>query len=274
VTEPQAPAPRQRARRPVELNLLRPVPGDTPVHRLWAGTKLVGLAALVVSLSYRPTWPAIGVVGGFVLAVLLLARVAPGAAPKLPRWFWVVLGFGAILSLRATRAPMVKFGPTSLSLGALEQWALYTVLALVLLVSAALVSWTTPLAEVAPALATLGRPLRWLHLPVDEWAVAAALSIRCLPLLTDEIRTLTAARRLRHRERPKDQPRFEYWMIEAQDLLLASLAVSLRRARDLGEAIEARGGFGAVADARPGPRLADLVAILAVGATIAGAILI
>ena len=38
MTEPQAPAPRQRARRPVELNLLRPVPGDTPVHRLGSMT--------------------------------------------------------------------------------------------------------------------------------------------------------------------------------------------------------------------------------------------
>jgi energy-coupling factor transporter transmembrane protein EcfT len=265
---------KRRPRRPVELNLLRPVPGDTPVHRLWAGTKLVSLAALVVGLSFRPTWPAVGVVGAFVLGAMLLARISPGAAPKLPRWFWAALALGAVLSLRSTRAPTARVGPTSVSLGALEQWGLYTLLALVLLACAALVSWTTPLAEVAPALSALGRPLRWLRFPVDEWAVAAALSIRCLPLLTDEIRTLTAARRLRHRERPKNQSHLEYWIIEAQDMLLASLAVSLRRAHDLGEAIEARGGFGVVSDSRSGPRLPDLVAVIVVGATIAGALLV
>ena len=270
----QPQAPKRRPRRPVEINLLRPVPGDTPVHRLWAGTKLVSLAALVVGLSWRPSWPAVGVVGVFVLASMLLAGITPGAAPKLPRWFWAALALGAILSLRSTRPPMVQVGPTSVSLGALNQWALYTLLALVLLACAALVSWTTPLAEVAPALSTLGRPLRWLRFPVDEWAVAAALSIRCLPLLTEEIRTLTAARRLRHRERPKAQSHLEYWLIEAQDLLLAALAVSLRRAHDLGEAIEARGGFGVVSDSTRGPRLPDLVAVIAVGATIAAALVV
>ena len=264
----------RRPRRPVEINLLRPVPGDTPVHRLWAGTKLAALGALVVALSFRPTWAAIGVIGAFVLAALLLARIPVGAAPKLPRWFWAALALGAILSLRSTRPPMVQVGATSISLGALEQWGLYTVLALVLLASAALVSWTTPLAEVAPALSSLGAPLRWLRLPVDEWAVAAALSIRCLPLLTEEIRTLSAARRLRQRARPKEQSRLEYWMIEAQDLLLAALAVSMRRAHDLGEAIEARGGFGVVSDSGHGPGLVDLVAVVLVGATIAGALLV
>jgi energy-coupling factor transport system permease protein len=264
----------RRVRRPVEINLLRPVPGRTPVHGLWAGTKLVALAALVVTLSIRPSWLSVAVIGGFLLGCLALARIPPGAVPRLPRWFWAALALGAVLSLRSTRAPLVQVGPTNVSLGALDQWTLYTVLAVVLLGSAALVSWTTPLAEVAPALATLGTPLRWLRLPVDEWAVAAALSIRCLPLLTEEIRTLTAARRLRHRDRPEELSRLEYWIIEAQDLLLAALAVSLRRAHDLGDAIEARGGFGVVSDAGGGPGLTDLVALVLVAATVAGALLV
>ncbi len=70
-------------------------------------------------------------------------------------------------------------------------------LAVVLVTSGALIGWTTPLGEVAPALSRLGRPLRWLRLPVDEWVIAIALAIRCLPLLIDEIRILGAARRLR-----------------------------------------------------------------------------
>jgi energy-coupling factor transport system permease protein len=274
VSEPQGVDPPRRVRRPVEINLLRPVPGDTPVHRLWAGTKLVALATLVVALSFRPTWLSVAVVGGFLFACLLLARIPRGAVPRLPRWFWVLLALGAVLSLRSTRPPLAQLGPTSVSLGALDQWTLYTVLAVVLLAAAALVSWTTPLAEVAPALAALGRPLRWFRLPVDEWAVAAALSIRCLPLLIEEIRTLSAARRLRQRDRPEELSRLEYWMIEAQDLLLASLAVSLRRAHDLGEAIEARGGFGVISDTGGRPGLRDLAALVVVGAVLTAALMI
>ncbi len=191
-----------------------------------------------------------------------------------PRWFWIALAVGAILSLRSARPPLADIGPTSVSLGALEEWTRYTVLAFVVLTAAALISWTTPLAEVAPALASIGTPLRWVRLPVDEWATAAALSIRCLPLLTEEVRTLTAARRLRQRERPAHQSRIDYWVLEAQDLLMACLTVSLRRAQELGEAIDARGGFGTVRAGQGRPRRIDLVAFAVVGATIATALLI
>jgi energy-coupling factor transporter transmembrane protein EcfT len=237
-------------RRPTELNLLRPIPGNTPIHRLWAGTKLIALATLVTGLSYNPSWLALAIGAVFVSACLLLARIPPGAAPRLPRWFWLLLAFGALISLRSTRHPLAHLGPATISVGALEDWVRLTILAVVLLAAAALVSWTTPLSEVAPALAAIGTPLRWMRLPVDEWATAAALSIRCLPLLVDEVRTLTAARRLRQRDRRPGQSRMSYWMGESQDLLMAALTVSLRRAHELGEAIEARGGFGRVSDVR------------------------
>ena len=53
-------------------------------------------------------------------------------------------------------------------------------------------------------------------------------------------------------------------MAESQDLLMASLTVSLRRARDLGEAIEARGGFGRVSDVRRPAGWRDLIALIVV----------
>jgi energy-coupling factor transporter transmembrane protein EcfT len=265
---------RRGRRRSTELTLLRPVPGNSPVHRLWAGTKLLAVAAVSLVLSIRPAWPAIGVMGGFVLSSLVLARIPPGAAPRLPRWFWIALGIGAALTLRSPRPPLIHLWGVSLSLGGLNEWGRYTVLAIVVLAAAALVSWTTPLAEVAPALARLGTPLRWVRLPVDEWATGAALSIRCLPLLTDEIRTLAAARRLRAREVEPGVGRVGRAFAEARDLLLASLTVSLRRAHELGDAIEARGGFGLVSDTRSRPRAADALAILVVAAAAAGALLV
>jgi energy-coupling factor transporter transmembrane protein EcfT len=260
-------------RRSTELTLLRPVPGNSHVHRLWAGTKLLAVAAISLVLSIRPVWPAIGVMGGFVLASLVLAHIPPGAAPRLPRWFFIALVIGAALTLRSTKPPVIHLWGMSLSMGGLNEWGRYTVLAIVVLAAAALVSWTTPLAEVAPALARLGTPLRWVRLPVDEWAIAAALSIRCLPLLTDEIRTLAAARRLRAREPEPGVRQPRRALAEARDLLLASLTVSLRRAHELGEAIEARGGFGLVSDTRSCPRVADAVALLVVAGVATGALL-
>ena len=262
----------RRRRRPSgEPTLLRPLPGDTPIHRLWAGTKLLGVAAVAVVLSVRPEWTAVGVLGGLVLAGLIIARIPLSAAPRLPRWFIVVFFLGALLTLRSVRPPLVHVAGIALSMGALDEWARYTVLFLVIVTAAALTSWTTPLAEVAPALSRLGTPLRWCRLPVDEWAVGAALSIRCLPLLIDEIRTLTAARRLRQRPRDDNESRLRWAVAEARDLLLASLTVSLRRAHEFGDAIEARGGIGMVSDSNARPRMRDglALAVIAVVAVVA-----
>jgi energy-coupling factor transporter transmembrane protein EcfT len=261
------------SRRTAELHLLRLVPGDTPVHRLWAGTKLVAVAILGGVLSFQPTWPAIAVGAGFVAFSLALARIPPGAAPRLPRWFLVGLLIGALLTLRSSRAPTAHLLGTTVSLGGPEEWARLTVLAFVILAAAALVSWTTPMAEVAPALAVLGAPLRRLRIPVDEWATTVALSIRCLPLLIDEVRTLAAARRLRQHDDPQPERRWRRWAQEPQDLLVTALVVSLRRSHDLADAIDARGGFGVVSDSRsrPGPR--DALALVVVAAVAALALL-
>jgi energy-coupling factor transporter transmembrane protein EcfT len=250
-------------RRTTELNLLRLVPGHSPVHRLWAGTKLLAVAAVALVLSLRPEWGAIAVEGVLVLGAILVARVPPGALPRLPRWFWALLALGAVLTLRSSAKPIGHVAGIALSWGGIDAWARYTLLAVVILAGAALVSWTTPLADIAPALSRLGTPLKWLRLPVDEWAAAAALSIRCLPLLTEEIRTMAVARRLRAGADGTGQRRRGPAQ-EALDLLLATLAVSLRRAQEIGDAIEARGGFGVVSDEQSRPGRWDVVALAVV----------
>jgi len=99
------------------------------------------------------------------------------------------------------------------------------------------------------------RPLRWLRLPVDEWVVAIALAIRCLPLLIDEVRSLAAARRLRSHVESEAQAKHRGTtrglLMEAHDLMATAIVTSIRRARDLADAIESRGGLGAGANLPP-----------------------
>ncbi|MDT7767541.1 MAG: energy-coupling factor transport system permease protein, partial [Mycobacterium sp.] len=42
--------------------LLRPVPGNSAVHELWAGTKLLAVGAISVLLTFFPGWITIGLV--------------------------------------------------------------------------------------------------------------------------------------------------------------------------------------------------------------------
>jgi energy-coupling factor transport system permease protein len=125
-----------------------------------------------------------------------------------------------------------------------------------------MVSWTTNVAEIAPAVATLGRPLRLLRIPIDEWAVTLALALRAFPMLIEEFRVLYAARRLRpkqsaHTRRARRKRR----ALELIDLLTAALTVTLRRADEMGDAITARGGTGQISAAPSRPKLADWLAL-------------
>ena len=249
-----------RQRKPVVL--LRPVPGDSVIHRLWAGTKLIVVAGIGVLLTFYPGWVPIGLVAALVLTTAWLAHIPRGALPSIPRWLWIVLFIGGVTATFAGGSPIVDLGSVEVGLGGLLSFLRITAVSIVLLGLGALVSWTTNVAEIAPAVATLGRPLRLLRIPVDDWAVTLALALRAFPMLIDEFRVLYAARKLRPKEVPTTRrERRRRWAMEIVDLISAGITVALRRADEMGDAITARGGAGQISAVPSRPKRADWVAL-------------
>ncbi|RAU95428.1 energy-coupling factor transporter transmembrane component T family protein [Mycolicibacter senuensis] len=247
-------------RNPRPVVLLRPVPGNSVVHRLWAGTKLLVVFGISVLLTFYPGWVPIGAVGLLVFTAARVARIPRGTLPSVPRWLWVLLVVGGATAAMAGGEPA--------GLGGLLNFLRITALSIVLLGLGAMVSWTTNVAEIAPAVATLGRPLRLLRISVDEWAVALALALRAFPMLIDEFRVLYAARGLRPKTRPRTRrERRRRWAREAIDLITAAITVTLRRADEMGDAITARGGIGQISASPARPKLADAVALALVTVT-------
>lgn len=254
------------------LVLLRPVPGDTVVHRLWAGTKLIAVVALAVLMVLYPGWIPILMVTVLLAITVLSARIPRGALPTIPGWIWVLLLLGGVTAAFAGGAPVVVLSGLELELGGLLKFLRVTAVSFVLLGMGLLVSWTTNVAEIAPAVSTLGRPLRWLRLPIDDWAATIALSLRAFPMLIDEFRILYAARRLRPREVPESRrERGRQAVSDLIDLLAAAVTVALRRADEMGDAITARGGAGQLSAAPSRPRPADYVALLVLALVCAAA---
>jgi energy-coupling factor transporter ATP-binding protein EcfA2/energy-coupling factor transporter transmembrane protein EcfT len=263
-----------KTRRPAsDLSLLRLIPGSSPLHRLWAGTKLLAVGVLSLAASLKPTWPILLTLAGVVLVGLIAGRIPMGALPRVPRWFLFVLALGAVLSVRSSAPPLVHLGSLPLSLGGLSTWGRLTMILILLVLSAALIGWTTPLGEIPAALTVLGRPLRRLGLPIEEWVNATALAIRSLPSLIDESRTLIAARRLRRRVDRGSWRDGRQAMDELGLLAITAITVALRRARDLSDAITARGGFTDFDDPASRPQLRD-VAVLAVLVLVVASVLI
>ena len=250
----------QRQRRPVVL--LRPVPGTSVIHQLWAGTKIIVVFVISLLLAFYPGWVPIGLMAALVAVVVWLARIPRGVLPSIPRWLWILLLIGCVLATIGGGDPVLHLFSADVEVGGLLKFLRFTALSIVLLALGALVSWTTNVADVAPAVATLGRPFRRLRIPVDDWAVTLGLSLRAFPMLLDEFRLLYAARRLRPRAvLPDGRVQSRRWMTDMVDLLAAGVTVALRRADEMGDAITARGGTGQIAAAPSRPRRVDWVAL-------------
>jgi energy-coupling factor transporter ATP-binding protein EcfA2 len=257
--------PTRRPRRPVVL--LRPVPGRSAVHKLWAGTKLLAALGISILLTLYPGWATIGLVAALVLAGVWVAGIPRGVLPSPPPWLWIMLALVGITATFAGGSPQIQLGAVTLGLGGLLEFLRLTALSVVLLGMGALVSWTTNVADIAPAVAALGRPLRALRIPVDDWSVALALALRTFPMLIDEFRVLYAARRLRPNEKPSTRgAQLKHAAADVIDLIVAVITVTLRRADEMGDAITARGGTGQISAAPSRPKVADWVALSMVSA--------
>lgn len=264
-----APERTRRTHRPVVL--LVPVPGTSKIHELWAGTKLLVVLAVSILLTFYPGWATVGLMLVLLITAARLAHIPRGAVPSPRRWIWIVLAVGGITAALGAGSPVIEIAGVHIGLGGTLHFVRVTALSIVLIGLGAMLSWTTNVAEMGPALATLGKPLRWLRIPSDEWAVALALALRAFPMLIEEFQVLYAARRLRPTQEPRSRrARRRQQARDMIDLLTAAIVVTLRRADEMGDAITARGGIGQLAAAPARPKLADWVALgitAAAGAT-------
>ncbi len=226
--------------------VLRQVPGNSPIHRLWAGTKLIAVLLISITIVVAPSWPAIGMIVGLLLVTAVIARVPPTAVPRPPVWIWGLFLFGALLNV-------------PIGLDAVLLFLRSMVFAFVLLGASVMIGWTTSMSDIAPAMAVLGSPLKKLRMPVDEWAATVALCLRSLPLLIEEMRTMNAARKLR----PKSvlNSAADNSIV---DLITATMSIAIRRASEMGAAITARGGTGQITAYPSRPHTADAVALVVV----------
>ena len=190
------------------------VPGDSIVHRLPAGTKLLILFTGSVALFVVSGIP---VHAGELLVVAGLYRVA-----RLP---WRAV-------LRQLRPALLFLVPIFLFHVFLTDWmlGLETVLRiLVLLLLAVLVTLTTRLSDMIDVVERAARPLRHAGVSPSKVGMMLSMVIRFIPLMMREAGEILEAQRARGLDR------------SAVALLVPLLIKTLKMADDLSDAIEARG---------------------------------
>lgn len=186
----------------------------TPLDRTPVGAKLAGLALLGVAVVATRGVPASLALLGLALAAAVVAALPP----------------------RPTLRGLLPVLVTAVLAGAYQAWAhgwgpAVEVVAdlLTLVLGAAVVTATTPADRLLDALAAAARPLRRVGVPPDLVALAVALVLRTVPEIARTVHEVRDAARARGVER---DPRV--WLTPAVLRVVG-------RARDLGEALAARG---------------------------------
>jgi energy-coupling factor transport system permease protein len=118
------------------------------------------------------------------------------------------------------------------------EMSFFVVFLLLYALSLLLTMTTTPIALVE-GMTILMTPLRWLRLPVDDFALMTLIALRFIPTLVDEIGQLTKAQTARGSNLSQGTLRQRLQSLAA--LFVPFIQGTLRRASELATALEARG---------------------------------
>lgn len=187
--------------------------GDSLLHRLGAGTKLVALAASVVVVALLPQWW----MQAAALAAALLGFVVAGIPPRV-----VAAQLAPVLWILAVAAPLNAL---------FSGWESALVMSLRVTVCVALAALVTLTTRVSAMLDAVRAALRPLGRRVDpeRVGIVLAMTIRAVPLMSEIVRAVLEARRARGVEG------------SMRAVAVPVVVRSLQTADAMGEALLARG---------------------------------
>ena len=190
------------------------VPGDSPLHRLAAGPKLIGLLVLsVLTVWLKQPWQIALVLAvvllGYAVARLSFSLVGRQLRPLL----WVLLFLGGFQAwLAGWRSALAVVGTIT-----------------VLVLAAALVTLTTRTTAMADAVVRACGPLRRVGVDPERVGLLLALGMRSVPIVVGVAQEVRDAQRARGAG------------FAPQAYAVALVVRSLRVATALGDALVARG---------------------------------
>jgi energy-coupling factor transport system permease protein len=227
------------------------LPTASVVHRLDPRAKLLIILLLIVAVTAGTSLAALAMM---LLAVLLGLRVAripvrfalAGLRPMLP--FLLLLALLQVFAIPQYGATAIwRWGILTLTNRGLAAGIVLLLRFCTMFLGLSLFSFSTTTTELTHGVEHLLRPLQPLGLPAHEFALVVNIAIRFLPTLAEEAERLMKAQASRGADFGRGQGSFVQRTRRLLPLLVPLFLVSLKRADELTEAMEARcylGGKG------------------------------
>lgn len=217
------------------------IPGQSPLHRLRPGVKLVCFAALTAAVVLADGAAGYAVIIGLGAACAALSglpvRTLVGPVRRL--WLFFVMIFLMNTLFFDAETPLWRWWIFRPSVSGMAQGANVVLrVALVMVLSTVLTSTTAPM-ELTGALVAGMRPLARIGVPVEDVAMIISVSIQFIPTLLTEAEVIRKAQTARG-------ARFESRRLRERALSVSPLVVPIflsafRKADELALAMEARG---------------------------------
>lgn len=235
-------------------------PVDSPVHRLDARAKVLAMLLFLTAIfAVNRLW-AFGIVYAVGVAALIVARIPLGEAVRTVRGLVALLAVSCLINMFFTAGDTLLWqaGPLHLTAEGVQNSGLMLLRLTALVGFAGLLSYTTTPLDLADGVERLLSPFGRLGFPAHEFAMMMAISLRFVPVLTDEFGRIVKAQKSRGGDFT-DGPMVE----RVRGLVAVAVPLlynALRRADELAVAMEARaytGGDGRVKLREPKWRACD-----------------
>ncbi len=223
------------------IALGRYIPLDSVVHKLDPRMKIMAMFLLLVAVFIPAGYYGYGLLGFFIVAVLLIAKLKLNfifSAMKPMLFMLVFLLVINILVLRTGYVLFSIFGFTVYSDAIFQTLYITFRLALMIMITTALTATTKPL-DLTLAIEDLLAPLKRFGVPAHEIAMMISIALRFIPTLIEETERIMKAQASRGVD--LKEGKFKEKIMAILSLIVPLFVSSFQRAEDLADAMEARG---------------------------------
>lgn len=251
--------------------------GDSPIHRLDARMKIILTLTFIVSIFVCKSFPALGLMIAFTLAVVLVSKVPFNMVLKSMKPIVIIVVFTSILNIFYVSGgtQLVDWKFIHISTNGLFTALFMAVRIICLVVISSMLTYTTTPTMLTDGLEKLLSPLKLFKIPVATLAMMMTLALRFIPTLIDEIDRITNAQKARGAN--LDDGSFIERAKALVPIIVPLFVSSIRRAYELADAMDCRcytGGSGRTRMKQMKLHASDFVALFIIVLFIAGIVLL
>ncbi|CQR70105.1 Energy-coupling factor transporter transmembrane protein EcfT [Sporomusa ovata DSM 2662] len=222
-----------------DIKLGQFVLGSSFLYRLDPRTKIISCLLITFSVLFDAKWFVLLYSTLLIMAAIILSRLKLKTIMRGLRKLSLMLVMTFTAQLLLTKGnPLLHVGPVSITQEGIELGITTLFRLLILYLCSSLLTMTTSPVSLATGIEALLAPLRYVKIPVHQFAMIIGTAFRFIPTILEEAESITRAQRARGA--PFNSPNLITRLKSMTAVLIPLLAASLQRADDLAMAMASR----------------------------------